>query len=142
MGKDLDFDNMAAGNGNAFSGSSNRKSMVSGSTRAATTGMRFMRIPRYFVISISKGLSLKRGERFGEKWRCGRGQTCDQSAGWTLPGRAKASVHPEIQLVGLHGLLLLSHVCLISVIEEVNDKGPRVAVLDGEKARCDKATRS
>ena len=49
------------------------------------------------------------------------------------PDRARASVHSEIQPVGLHRLLSLSHVSLMSVIEEVNDEGPRVVVLDGVK---------
>ena len=58
------------------------------------------------------------------------------------PHRAKASMHTEIQPVSPHRLLFLSHsICLVLVIEEVNDKGSRVAVLDGEKVRRDKATR-
>ena len=44
--------------------------------------------------------------------------------------KVEASVHSEIRLVGPHRLLLLSHICLVLVIDEINDGGPRVAVVD------------
>ena len=44
--------------------------------------------------------------------------------------KVEASVHSEIRLVGPHRLLLLAHICLVLVIDKVNDGGPRVAVVD------------
>ena len=44
--------------------------------------------------------------------------------------KVEASMHTEIRLVGPHRLLLLSHICLVLVVDEVNDGGPRVAVVD------------
>ena len=39
-------------------------------------------------------------------------------------------MHSEVRLVRPQGLLLLSHVRLMLVIDEINDGGPRVAVVD------------
>jgi len=44
--------------------------------------------------------------------------------------KVEAGMHPEVSLVGPQRLLLLSHVRLMLVIDEVNDGGPRVAVVD------------
>ena len=79
------------------------------------------------MISMSKGLSLEKGggERRGETnaWKWHRRVT-----GWT--DKVEASMHSEVRLVGPQGLLLLSHIRLMLVIDEVNDGGPRVAVVD------------
>jgi len=79
------------------------------------------------MISISKGLSLeeREGERRGETdvWK-GHGRV----AGCT--DKVEASMHPEVRLVGPQRLLLLSHIGLVLVVDEVNDGGPRVAVVD------------
>lgn len=50
-----------------------------------------------------------------------------------MSGRAdevQASVHTEIDLVLAARLLLLKHVGLMLVVEELNDRHPRVAVVD------------
>ena len=44
--------------------------------------------------------------------------------------KVEASMHSEVRLVGPQRLLLLSHIRLMLVIDEVNDGGPRVAVVD------------
>ena len=49
-------------------------------------------------------------------------------AGWT--DEVEASMHSEVRLVGPQRLLFLSHIRLMLVIDEVNDGGPRVAVVD------------
>jgi hypothetical protein len=44
--------------------------------------------------------------------------------------KVEASMHSEVRLVRPQGLLLLSHVRLMLVIDEINDGGPRVTVVD------------
>jgi len=44
--------------------------------------------------------------------------------------KVEAGMHAEVRLVGSQRLLFLSHVRLMLVIDEVNDGGPRVAVVD------------
>lgn len=44
--------------------------------------------------------------------------------------KVEAGMHAEVRLVGPQRLLFLSHVRLMLVINEVNDGGPRVAVVD------------
>ena len=44
--------------------------------------------------------------------------------------KVEASMHSKVRLVGSLRLLFLSHVRLMLVIDEVNDGGPRVAVVD------------
>ena len=93
----------------------------------AITGMRLTRVPRRFMISMSKGLSLEEGEsecREETDVRKGHGRV----ATWT--GKVEASMHSEVRLVGPQRLLLLSHIGLVLVVDEVNDGGPRVAVVD------------
>ena len=91
------------------------------------TGMRFTRVPRRFMISMSKGFSLK--EREGE--RCGR-MGVWRGYGRVTSGTDKieACVYSEVRLVGPQRLLLLSHVRLMLVIDEVDNRGPGVAVVD------------
>ena len=42
----------------------------------------------------------------------------------------QASVNPKVSLLPSLGLLLLAHVCFMLVIDEVDNGGPRVAVVD------------
>ena len=44
--------------------------------------------------------------------------------------KVEASMNAEVRLVGPQRLLLLSHVCFMLVINEVDDGRPRVAVVD------------
>ena len=90
------------------------------------TGMRLTRVPRRFIISISKGLSLK-----DEYEHCAEIEM-NQNYGRVTSGtdKVEASVNPEVCLVCPHRLLLLSHVCFMLVVNEVDDGGPRVAVVD------------
>ena len=44
--------------------------------------------------------------------------------------KVEAGMHTEVRLVSPQRLLFLSHVRLMLVINEVNDGGPRVAVVD------------
>jgi hypothetical protein len=44
--------------------------------------------------------------------------------------KVEASMNAEVRLVSPQRLLLLSHVCLMLVIDEVDDRRPRVAVVD------------
>lgn len=44
--------------------------------------------------------------------------------------KIEASMHSEVRLVGPQRLLFLSHVRLVLVIDEVDNGGPRVAVVD------------
>jgi hypothetical protein len=49
-------------------------------------------------------------------------------ASWS--DEVQASVDTEVDLVGTAGLLLLQHVRLMLVVEELDDGLPRVAVVD------------
>ena len=79
------------------------------------------------MISISKGLSLRggEGERHGRTkvWR-GHGRVAGGA------DKVETSMHSEVRLVGPQRLLFLSHIRLMLVINEVNDGGPGVAVVD------------
>ena len=44
--------------------------------------------------------------------------------------KVEASMDPEVGLVGPQRLLFLSHVRFMLVVDEVDDGGPRVAVVD------------
>ena len=44
--------------------------------------------------------------------------------------KVEAGMHAEVRLVGPQRLLFLSHVRFMLVINKVNDRGPRVAVVD------------
>jgi hypothetical protein len=46
------------------------------------------------------------------------------------PDKIQASVDTKITLLAALGLLLLNHVCLMLVVNEVDDGRPRVAVVD------------
>ena len=46
------------------------------------------------------------------------------------PNKIQASVNTKITLLAALGLLLLNHVCLMLVVNEVDDGRPRVAVVD------------
>jgi hypothetical protein len=46
------------------------------------------------------------------------------------PNEIKASMNPQIRLLRPLGLLLLSHIRLMLVVDEVDDGAPRVAVVD------------
>lgn len=79
------------------------------------------------MISMSKGLSLEEEEYE----RCGK--TEEPEGHRRVTGGAdkiEASVNAEVRFVGPQRLLLLSHVCLMLVVNEVDDGGPRVAVVD------------
>lgn len=50
-----------------------------------------------------------------------------------VPGRPdeeKTSMNPEVGLLTALGLLLLSHVGFMLIIDEVNDRSPRITVVD------------
>jgi len=47
---------------------------------------------------------------------------------WT--DEVEASMDSKVCLVGSQRLLLLSHICLMLVVDEVNDGSPGVAVVD------------
>lgn len=49
-------------------------------------------------------------------------------ASW--PDEVQAGMDTEVDLVDTAGLLLLQHVRLVLVVEEFNDRHPRVAVVD------------
>jgi len=78
------------------------------------------------MISMSKGLSL------GEMGECRCRRDVRRGHGRVTSGadKVEASMHSEVRLVGPQRLLLLSHVCLMLVIDEVNNGGPRVAVVN------------
>ena len=46
------------------------------------------------------------------------------------PNKIQASMNTKITLLAALGLLLLNHVCLMLVVNEVDDGRPRVAVVD------------
>lgn len=46
------------------------------------------------------------------------------------PDEVQAGVHPQVDLVLSLGLLFLTHVCLMLIVNEVYDRCPRVAVVD------------
>lgn len=46
------------------------------------------------------------------------------------PNEVQARVHPQITLLRPLRLLLLTHVCLVLVVNEVDNWGPRVTVVD------------
>lgn len=124
----------------------------------ATIGIRFTRVPRRFMISMSRGLSLCRARgmismRAGYRNAGGREGRDGRVAGW--PNEVEARVHAHVDLVASLGLLLLAHEGLVLVIlqgskengvssgppvlrprgrdrahDEVNDGHPRVAVVD------------
>ena len=46
------------------------------------------------------------------------------------PNKIQASVDAKVTLLAALGLLLLNHVCLMLVVNEIDDGRPRVAVVD------------
>ena len=85
----------------------------------ATTGMRFTRVPRRFMISISNGFSLayvskKPMQRWDEK---NIRVTCRTN-------KVKASMDPQICFLMSLWLLLLTHVSFMLVVNELNDWEP------------------
>jgi len=46
------------------------------------------------------------------------------------PDEVKASMNPEVNLLVALGLLLLAHICFMLVVNEINDRGPRIAIVD------------
>jgi hypothetical protein len=42
----------------------------------------------------------------------------------------EASVNPEVNLLVALGLLFLAHVCFVLVVNEINDRRPRIAIVD------------
>lgn len=46
------------------------------------------------------------------------------------PDEEEASVDPKVSLLTALGLLLLSHVGLMLIIDEINDRSPRITVVD------------
>lgn len=48
----------------------------------------------------------------------------------SCPNEIQAAVDPEVGLLLTLRLLLLSHVSLVLVIDEIDDRGPRVTVVD------------
>ena len=91
----------------------------------AITGIKLTRVPRRFIISMSRGLRLHTRHQWigGEMcYACVR-----VSSG---PDEKQAGMYAEITFLRALWLLLLPHVNLVLIIDEVNDGGPRVTVVD------------
>ena len=76
-------------------------------------------------------LDIKRLQAAGPSeraWRRGQVKEDVRVAGG--PDKVQAGVHPQVDLVVALGLLLLAHVCLMLVVDEVDNGGPGVAVVD------------
>jgi len=53
------------------------------------------------------------------------------------PDEVEASVNTKVNLLIALGLLLLTHICFVLVVNEIDDGRPRIAVVDIiAKARC------
>lgn len=75
---------------------------------------------------MSKGLSLE--EERDEL--CKNGARRSYKRVTSGANKVEASMNAEVRLVGPQRLLLLSHVCFMLVIDEVDDWRPRVSVVD------------
>ena len=96
----------------------------------AMTGMRLTRVPRRFMISTSRGLTLG---SVRPMVYCLLGDA-RQSAGLE---EVKTSMDPQVLLVGTKRLLLLAHEGLMLVVDEINDRRPAIAIVDVvAEARC------
>ena len=99
----------------------------------AMTGIRLTRVPRRFMISMSSGFRLsfiavnaKELQRTLEDIRV----TCRAD-------EVEAGVNSKVRLFVPLRLLLLTHICLMLVINKLDDRHPRVAVVDVvTEARC------
>ena len=92
----------------------------------ATTGMRLTRVPRRFMISMSKGFNL-----------CGRLSTKKKNEAEKVYARVtcgankvQASMDTQIRLFMPLGLLFLTHVRFVLVVNELDNGKPRVAVVN------------
>lgn len=90
------------------------------------TGMRFTRVPKRFMISMSRGLSLQQRMLSSYTLPVARYHRLRVTRG---ADEVQASVHPEVNLLLAPRLLLLAHIRLMLIVNEVNNGGPRVAVV-------------
>ena len=82
----------------------------------ATTGIKLTLLPNLFMISTSSGFTLLA--------QLTRGGNCEYSRQSTRLQEVQARVDSEILLLGSHRLLLLTHVRLVLIINEVHNRRP------------------
>ena len=91
----------------------------------ATTGIKLTRVPRRFMISISRGLSLKRG------WSSLLSHVEKENLRVTRwANKVEAGVNTKVNLFATLGLLLLSHVRFVLIVDELDNGHPRIPVVN------------
>ena len=92
----------------------------------AITGIKLTRVPKRFMISMSRGFNLNCNDEIQPPEY---DETVNlRMTGW--PNEEKTCVNPEINFTLPLGLLFLSHVQLMLVVNKVDDGSPRVPIVD------------